>query len=306
MDIKVFSESELCVALRGLRSVCDSPRGRQLREALAEIHGAAIEVDAAAATPAEVAATVLRPHARLRLVQLAIVAALVDGMPAREKVRAVDELARALAVREPGLAVLRQLGAGRRRIAKFLVFRRIGARVFGDAWRRGGLAGLWRVLAPLWFHAGSDPALAWRFRQLGLLPEGTLGHALWAHCTERQFAFPGERRGIPEQVVFHDIGHLLTGFSTEPPGEAQQGAFQAGFVRRDGFVFLLFVLLQFHLGIKVTPVAPGAVGMFDVPRVMRALARGAATRDLSEDWSLWSDCARPLAELRVDYGVPPA
>ena len=106
-------------------------------------------------------------------------------------------------------------------------------------------------------------------------------------------------------MVFHDIGHLLTGFSTEAPGEIQQGAFQAGFVRRDGFMFLLFAILQFHLGIKVTPVAPGAVGLFDVPRVMRALARGAATRDLSEDWSLWSDCARPLSELRAAYGVPP-
>lgn len=304
MDIKVFSESELPLALAALRSVCDSPRGRQLREVLAEIHGVALAVDPAAAL-AEVSAAIVRPHARLRLVQLAIVAALVDGMPTRPKVRAAHELAEALAVREPGLAVLRQLAAGRRRVARFLVFRRIAARVFGDAWRRGGVAGLRRLIAPLWLGGGSDPALAWRFRQLGLLPEGTLGHTLWAHCTERQFAFPGERKGIPEQMVFHDIGHLLTGFSTEAPGEIQQGAFQAGFVRRDGFMFLLFAILQFHLGIKVTPVAPGAVGLFDVPLVMRALARGAATRDLSEDWSLWSDCARPLSELRAAYGVPP-
>ena len=37
VDIKVFSESELPLALAALRSVCDSPRGRQLREVLAEI-----------------------------------------------------------------------------------------------------------------------------------------------------------------------------------------------------------------------------------------------------------------------------
>ena len=53
--------------------------------------------------------------------------------------------------------------------------------------------------------------------------------------------------------------------------------------------------------------ADGSLPSLDIPvvRYLPALARGAATRDLSEDWSLWSDCARPLSELRAAYGVPP-
>ena len=61
--------------------------------------------------------------------------------------------------------------------------------------------------------------------------------------------------------------------------------------------------MQFHLGIKVTPVAPSAAGLFDIPRVMHAVARGAACRDLSHGWSLWDDAARPLDELRAAYGI---
>ncbi len=38
------------------------------------------------------------------------------------------------------------------------------------------------------------------------------------------------------------------------------GAFQAGFIREDGLAFLLFVILQFHWGIKITPVADSSEG----------------------------------------------
>lgn len=302
MDIVVFTGSELPVALRALAGVCDTPRGRELRDVLARLHGAAAG-EVAAAGPDEVAAGLVRPHARRRLVQLAIVAALVDGLPSRAGVLAVHGLARALAVDEPGLAVLRHLGAGRRTLARVLMTRRILARVLGDAWREEGARGIRKILGPLWFGGGFDRDLQWRFRQLGLLPEGTLGQTLWRHCTERRFSFPGEAGGIPSRLLFHDVGHLLTGFDNGPSGEIQQGAFQAGFVRRDGFMFLLFVVLQFHLGIKVTPVADGEVGYLDIPRVLTAVARGAACRDLSEGWSLWDDAARPLAELRAAYGV---
>ena len=39
-------------------------------------------------------------------------------------------------------------------------------------------------------------------------------------------------------------------------GEIQQGSFQGGNRREDGFFFVQFVILHFHHGIQVTPVAP--------------------------------------------------
>jgi hypothetical protein len=38
---------------------------------------------------------------------------------------------------------------------------------------------------------------------------------------------------------------------------------------QDGFVFLLFVILHFHRGIQITPVADAQIGLFDIPLVTR-------------------------------------
>lgn len=91
-----------------------------------------------------------------------------------------------------------------------------------------------------------------------------------------------------------------------PEGEIQQAAFQAGFARRDGFAFLLFGILQFHLGLRITPVAKGYAGLFDVPRVLTALARGAACRvDFSQGYDVFSNKDRLLDDVRRELGVPP-
>src|SRR5262249_36578 len=133
----------------------------------------------------------------------------------------------------------------------------------------------------------------------------SFGRVYWEHCTERRFAFPGEPGGIPERMVFHDFGHVLAGYDTTPEDEIQQGAFQAGFMRSDGFAFLLFVVLHFHLGIKITPAAEAERGLFDVPKVIRAAARGAACKvDLSDHWEPWEVAALPLEEVRARYGIP--
>lgn len=99
---------------------------------------------------------------------------------------------------------------------------------------------------------------------------------------------------------------MLSGYATDPAGEIQQAAFQAGFVRKDGFVFLFFGIVQFHLGIKVTPVAEPARGHFDIEKVLVALARGASCeQDLSDRWDFWSAASRPLAQLRSELGITP-
>jgi hypothetical protein len=107
-------------------------------------------------------------------------------------------------------------------------------------------------------------------------------------------------------MTFHDLGHVLSGYGTDPQSEIQQAAFQAGFARRDGFSFLLFGILQFHLGMRVTPVAKGHRGLFDVPLVLNALRRGAECKvDLSEGFDIFAHKDRPLDEVRSELGIPP-
>jgi hypothetical protein len=152
--------------------------------------------------------------------------------------------------------------------------------------------------------AGSNAKLAARYRELGFCAQGTFGRAVYDHFVDNEFKFPGEIGGIP--MVFHDVGHVLSGYGTDPQGEIQQAAFQAGFARRDGFSFLLFGILQFHLGMRITPVAKGYRGLFDVNRVLMALHRGASCMvDISEDFDVFAHKDRPLDEVRAELGIPP-
>jgi hypothetical protein len=101
-------------------------------------------------------------------------------------------------------------------------------------------------------------------------------------------------------------GMCLAGYNTTPSGEIQQGAFQAGFVRTDGFMFLVFVILHFHRDVKITPVADAAEALIDTRLVMNALWRGTAcTVDLSDHWNFWDVVEIPLQEVRERYGIAP-
>jgi len=101
------------------------------------------------------------------------------------------------------------------------------------------------------------------------------------------------------------VGHVVSGYGVDPQGEIQQAAFQAGFARSDGFVFLLFGILQFHLGLRVTPIAKGQQGFFDVPKVLRALERGAACQmDFSDRFDFFRYAPESLERLRAHWGVP--
>jgi hypothetical protein len=68
----------------------------------------------------------------------------------------------------------------------------------------------------------------------------------------------------------------------------------------------MFAIMQFHLGLKVTPITDGFKGLFDVPGVLRAAQRGAScTVDLSDHWDPFAVADAPLEQLRADYGIPP-
>jgi tellurite resistance protein len=308
MDLKVFPPHELLAVLRALREVAYengrfTEAERQLIEGVARIHEMSIDANALLPiAPEEVASMVVDPHRRKRAVQLAIVTALVEGNPAKETEAAVRRLAVALGLDEEGLDVLYEVSHGRALLARIDMVRRV-SRFLRSA---KGFPGILEFALPMFGFGSGDDAVTARYRALGDCAPGTLGRALFDHFTENEFKFPGEPGGIPAFGVFHDIGHVLSGYPTDPQGEIQQAAFQAGFARRDGFSFLLFGILQFHVGMRLTPVAKGYTGLFDVNLVLDALARGAACRvDLSEGYDLFGNKDRSLDEVRRDLGIPP-
>jgi hypothetical protein len=312
MDLAVFTPEELPIALRAMWNVANAngsitPAEQQLFEAIAEIHALPLP-ELGPISPAELASGITRPHARHRLVQLAIVTATVDADPTESQHEQVLAIAEALEQEEKGLQLLYDLVHDRRAMVRFDIMRRmLGGSFMGDDAREKAstMASIFGSITKL---SRPKPELAWRFRQLGLLPEGTLGREYWKFATRRKFDFPGELGAIIERTVIHDLGHVLSGYDTTPEGELRQGAFQAGNRRNDGFVFLCFVLTQFQLGIKFAPIAETRVGAFQTqtPAVIEAVARGAACKvDTTDHWDFWADVERPVQELRESWGIPP-
>lgn len=306
MDIDVFPSNELDTVFRALRTALDpSPATGKLGlaeqtflDTFARITGHPLAATPPTIAPREV--HIETPHARKRLVQLAATAALLHRPVRAVAVTFVSELASALAVDEPVIPVLRALSRGQRGRARLLTARRGLAALLKEAYVAEGPWGVLRFVTAVLFRARVNRDKLTRYKRLGLLPEGTLGREYWRHLTELGYGFPGEPAGIPESVAYHDIAHVLADHDTTPSGEMQQGSFQAGNRRDDGFFFLQFVLLQFHHGIQLTPVAAPEVGYFEPAKVLWAIHRGATCNvDVTHQWNFWPLMPLPLDEARA-------
>lgn len=318
MDINVFQQGQFPIVFRALRTALApegalAPEERSFLRTYAEITGYSLP----STDPEPIAARdVLRSfppgaalagaHERKRLVQLAAMAAMLHR-PVRASAAAyVEALSEQLDTPEPVVAVLRALSLGRKVRARLLTTRRGLSAILGEARRAEGVRGVLRFLGALFFQLRVNRDGVFRYRRLGLLPEGTLGREVWAHLTELGYSFPGEPGGIPATMVYHDIGHVLAGNDTTPAGEILQGSFQGGNRRQDGFFFVQFVLLQFHQGVQVTPIAAPEVGYFDPEKVLRSIHRGAACGvDITHQWDFWPLMSLPLEEARARVGLSP-
>jgi hypothetical protein len=306
MDLKVFSPRELGAVLRALRNVASAndqftDAERALVEGVARIHEFDVSADMLEPISfAEVAKVVQDPHRRKRAVQLAIVTALIEGAPSPITERTVREFAAAMGIDEQGVDVLYEIAHHRGLMARADMFRRVGRFIRSAK----DFPGVLQLALPMLGIGGGDAELAAKYRAFERCPTGSFGRSFYDHFVDNGFGFPGEMGGI--SMVFHDVGHVLAGYGTDPQGEIQQAAFQAGFARRDGFSFLLFGILQFHVGMRITPVAKGYKGLFDVPLVLTALHRGAACKvDLSEGFDMMGNRNKPLEQLRAELGIPP-
>ena len=174
-----------------------------------------------------------------------------------------------------------------------------------ELWDKDGVRGL------ITFARGmvgkyENAALATRYQALEHYPEGSLGRSYWEYCRTNGFALPGEKGGAAEQILFHDCAHVLSGYGTTPEEEVQVACFSAGFQRRDPFLFVFFVLMQFHVGIRMTPITEARTGFFDPVKALIAIRRGAAMNvDLNSGWDYWPVMGEQVEELRRRYNILP-
>lgn len=302
---------ELDAGLRALKTMAmadgrfdEHERGVLL--AAADALGADIDPDAVGTIePAELATVVRDPTLRLRAVQTLIVMALADGDATKDEAALLRRFAAALEVEERDVRDVELLAGRHLYLLRFDVMRRhpIMRQVLSATWSEEGARGMLK-LVQVFRGTHTDPDLAWRYKKLGLLPEGTLGREFWAHMTSRSFGLPGELGGLPERAVHHDVTHVLAGYDTDPLGEVRIASFYAGMLDADPFVLVLGTMLMFHVGLRLSPIVTPARLVWTPEDSLRALERGRRCKvKLWADWDFMAVMDRPVAELRAEYGI---
>ncbi|MFV8750517.1 hypothetical protein ACNOYE_08185 [Nannocystaceae bacterium ST9] len=310
-----LTPSQARVALGALRAVVEADGPADEREAeFLSVAAQTLELATpwtaqALVEPAQAAELFASEPARRLLIFALILAACIDTKATPASVALVRRFASELGVESRWVGALEH--ASRRRVlpTKLALYRSSpdAVRLFQRTWAEEGMLGLVRALRFV-LAGGSrelDPALAWRFRQLGLLPEGTLGRMFWIHMRSRAMAFPGERGGLPERMIHHDLLHAVTGYDTDAAGECQLAGFYAGFTPGEPFTFVMTVLTTFHLGMPVSPpIVRPAVGAFDPAKFIAAFERGRKLRvDVMGRWDYWELMPLPLAEVHARLGI---
>ena len=309
MDIDVFPRHQLPTVMLVLRTALEPTEALWTRERVfldtyARIVGFDLVDVPEPIAPVDV--QIAGSHPRKRLVQLAALAVLL-GLPVkRDAFEFLKALARHLGVHDGVIDVIHALIAKRHLRVRLLAMRR-GLRVMlKEAMLAEGIRGVGRLMAALWFAAAVNKDKLWRYKRLGLLPDGTLGREYWKHMTTVGFGFPGEPAGIADSVAYHDVAHVLAEHEATGLGEIQQGSFQGGNRREDGFFFIQFVVLHFHQGVRITPGAPPEVGNFDPVMVLWAIHRGARCHvDMTHQWDFWPLMTLSLDEARAACGLLP-
>lgn len=307
--------SEACarLALRAMRTVAlvdgEDAREARLIEAAQRwlIPGEADAREIEPLTPEELRALELPAPDAQRIVQAALLMALMDEQVEPSEVASVRAIADALGVDEPRIENLAQIERGRLKLLWLDLARRSWARdVFAEALKKEGPRGVWKIVGPLLGRA-ANPELTARYLALGELAPDTMGYRYFRFIVANQIGFPGEPYGVPESGVWHDCAHVLGDFGIEPEEEIQVVSFIAGFSRQDPFFWLFTITLQFHLGIGVSPYSKPETGLFDPDLILAAFARGAAmTEDLSaSSWDPWRWFPMRLEDARSELGITP-
>jgi hypothetical protein len=312
----VMSADQLELGLRAVLGVIGTPMPastRQLAEAVIELwtqaggQGRAPRLDELAPLhPIDVVSRLPIGPLRVQLIRLAVVAILLDRQRDLARITRLEQLADMLAVAEPAVADLSRWARRQHlRLRRNLVPRLWAADELRLRAKEVGWFEVIWVFAGMFLRTHQNPEVLARYRPLAELPADTLGAELVHQLRGAGFALPGERGSPEDYMVRHDLVHVLADLGTDARSEVEAGSFMAGCRQRDGFALLVFVLLQFHCGLRVTPVAPGELGLVDPRRMLDALRRSVfMTIDPSlRAWNYEADFDTPVEQLRTRYRI---
>jgi hypothetical protein len=188
--------------------------------------------------PGDVAATLVRPDARLRFCEILMTLELCRHPQSEDQVNRVEAYVSALGVSEVELRVIREsLQKGADEASSDL--ERFYAGILPEISEASLRDDYLRLTEP-------DHELARRLRALHDLPEGTLGYSYVEFYRRNGIALPGDDIDLPAHYVNHDMNHVITGYEPTAPGEIARSGFlwAANDSRRNWLEFL--VTLSIH------------------------------------------------------------
>ena len=312
MELKMPSLEQAYWGLRAMKTVAMADgmfdaSERHMLESIQRIFSTTHDPEQLAPiTPAELARVFPDPQLRRQLVQGLVIMTLIDGKAGPTETAYVEQFAQALEVDAPEVKNLQHVLKGEILQLRLDLVRRFWLRQkVAEVWNKEGIRGLLKFVRGM-MGRYADKELAARYQRLEHCQPGSLGRSLWEYWHVNGFALPGQKGGAPEQIVFHDCAHVLSGYGTAPEEEVQVACFSAGFQRREPWMFVFFVLLQFHVGIRMTPITQARTGMFDPLKAMIAVRRGASMNvDLNDGWNYWPVMGEQVEELRRQYNILP-
>jgi len=252
-------------------------------------------------TPQELAATIQDPDLRLAIIQRMVVIALLDEEAHAQEIACLRDFAKTLEVNEPAIEQMKLAASNSaKRLAFDLLRHGFLAQVFRNEWKANGLSGILKSVKSM--SGGKNAAIAAKFGELRSAAPGTLGAHYLAYMETNKFPLPGEPKGAPEMLIFHDMGHALTGYSTDVPGEMRMAGLEAGYMKDDGFGVIALGIFGFHLGIALPNIA-ACRGGFDWQAVMEGYTLGRKLNVDLRQWDPWPYMNRPLEEVRRELGI---
>lgn len=312
MELKMPNHEQAYWGLRAMKTIAMADgvlneSERHMLSSVQQVIGTTYDIEELIPiTPMELAQALPDPQLRKQLVQGLIVVSLIDGKPDEAEVNLVEQFAQELEVSALEIKNLRHVLNREIVQLRLDLVRRFWLRPkINELWNKEGIKGLYKFVRGM-MGKYENKELAARYQALEHYPTGSLGRSYYEYCRTNGFPLPGEKGGSPEQILFHDCAHVLSGYGTAPEEEVQVACFSAGFQRREPWLFVFFVLLQFHVGIRMTPITTARTGMFDPLKAMVAIRRGAAMNiDLNNGWDYWPVMGEQVEELRRRYNILP-
>lgn len=302
----MLRRQQISAVLRSLAAVAMAdgeldPREFAYIEMHAGLFGVEDDIPLDPIDPEEVAELIFSPEVRAALIQRLVVMTMLDEQIHPSEIAMLRRFALALGVEEPAIEQMQHFVKGRMRLLAFDFGRRsfVGKQL-RQTWQERGLKGAIKIARTV--VGVGDAGVASRYLALGELPGGTLGRGFFDHCRSNGFQLPGEPKGPPEELIFHDIGHVLTGFGADPQGEVCMGGFESAYMGDDGFSVTLLALYAFHLGAPIIPKGH-TTGAFDLEHYCTGLAVGKRLGVDLRKWDPWPHMDKPIDVVRAELGL---